>query len=153
MAEIRARLILDDDFSAQIEKSIEGTDLFAKSIIKAKTQMKDLSAQRFEATIKSKDEATKKVTEVKRAMESIKKDIAITIAAKDVTSESINRIKGHLELLGAKTFQPVIKAKDEVSGVLNIITDKLFSLKTMAAGVVLGGVGKGLCDFTLGKGV
>lgn len=153
MAEIRARLTLDDDFSAQIKKSIEGTDLFAQSIIKAKTQMKDLSAQRFEATIKAKDEATKKITEAKKAMESMKKNVAITIAAKDVASESIHRIKGHLELLGSKTFSPIIRAKDEASSVIKTVSDKLFSLKTMAAGIVLGGAGKGLYDFTLGQGV
>ncbi|MEA5008222.1 hypothetical protein [Clostridium tyrobutyricum] len=152
MAEIRASLSLEDNFSVQIKKAIEGTDEFAQSITKTKNKMKDLSSQRFETTIKAKDEATEKINKAKKVMDSIKKNVAVTIAAKDAASASIRRVGGDLKLLGSKTFSPIIKAKDEASSVIRTVTDKLFSLKTMAAGIVLGAGAKQLFDSTIGAG-
>ncbi|MHC6178641.1 transglycosylase SLT domain-containing protein [Clostridium sp. JNZ X4-2] len=152
MAEIRARLSLEDDFSAQINKINGGLDDFTKSLAASKTGMKDFTSQKFETTIKVKDEATKKITEARKVMDSMKKNVAVTIAAKDAASESIRRVGGNLRLLGSKTFSPIIRAKDEASSVIKTVSDKLFNLKTTAAGIMLGVGAKQVFDSTVGAG-
>lgn len=75
----------------------------------------------------------------------------MVIAAKDSATDSIRKIKGEAKMLVSRPFTAVFKAKDEISGVIKNITDKVFSLKTLAAGVILGGASKAAFDSTIGS--
>ncbi|AZV57923.1 transglycosylase SLT domain-containing protein [Clostridium sp. AWRP] len=147
MAEIKTSLSLEDNFSAQIKKAIDRTDTFADSVAKAKKQMEGLCSREF----KVKGNTVKKLTQTKRAMESMRRDIIITIAAKDVASSSISRIGGHLKSFASETFKPTIKIKDEASKVLKDIKQKLTSIRNATKSIINMDVGKKLYGWTIGS--
>lgn len=148
---IENKITLEDDFTSELMEIIEHTKDFQRQIQEAKERVDELN--KIKATTKiaaDTKEAVKGISETKKQINEIKKNVAITIAAKDSASKSIRRIKMEAKEAISKPFTAVIKAKDEVSGVIKKITDKVFNLKTAMAGLVLAGTGKGLYDWTLG---
>lgn len=151
MAELNAQLTLTDNFSAQIKSAIDSTDSFQQAVLKTKRQIEDLSRQRYEATITARDEATQQITRTKKALNDIKTNVAIMIGAKDAATDSVNRIKGHVKLLVDKPYNLVIDAVDKTKSVISNITNSIFSLKTLAAGIVFGSAAKKGFDWTIGN--
>lgn len=151
MAELRAVINLEDNFSAQIRSAINSTDSFQQAVLKTKKELTNLSSQKFEATIKAKDEATEQITKTKRALNDIKTNVDIMIGAKDAATDSVNRIKGHVKLLVDKPYNLVIDAVDKTKSVISSITNSIFSLKTLAAGIVFGSAAKKGFDWTVGN--
>ncbi|QAT40832.1 hypothetical protein [Clostridium sp. JN-9] len=144
MAELKAVINLEDDFSTQIKSAISSTDSFQQAVLKAKNELQNMSKQKYEATIKAKDEATEQITKTKRALNDIKTNVAIMIAAKDTATESMQRIKGHVRLLVDKPYRVIVNAIDKTKSVIQSITNSIFNLKTLAAGIVFGAGAKKL---------
>ncbi|NOW85529.1 phage-related protein [Clostridium beijerinckii] len=149
MGELKAVINLEDNFSAQIKSAISSTDSFQQAVLKAKKEIESLSSQRYEATIKAKDEATEQISKTKKALNDFKTNVAIMIAAKDVATESIQRIKGHVRLLVDKPYSLIINAIDKTKSVISSITSSIFNLKTLAAGIVFGATTKEGFDWTI----
>lgn len=150
MSEIKNRITLEDDFTSTILEIIESTRDFQNQIKNAKEQIERLNNAKIHVDNK---EAIKNISETRKQIEGIKKNVAVMINAKDSATQSIKKIGYEAKNIVSRPFTAIFKAKDEISGVIRSITDKVFSLKTLAAGIVLGGAGKGLYDFTLGQGV
>ena len=152
--EIQNKITLEDDFTFELLEIIEHTKDFRKQIQEAKENVDELNKIKATAQITvDNKEAIKEISETKKQINEIKKNVSFVIVAKDSASESIQKIRLQAKSLVDRPFTAIIKVKDEISNVIGGITDKLFSLKTLAAGIVLGGTGKGIYDFTLGQGV
>ncbi|MZK51867.1 transglycosylase SLT domain-containing protein [Clostridium beijerinckii] len=151
MGELKAVINLEDNFSTQIKSAISSTDSFQQAVLKAKKEIESLSSQRYEATIKAKDEATEQISKTKKALNDFKTNVAIMIAAKDVATESIQRIKGHVRLLVDKPYSLIINAIDKTKSIISSITSSIFNLKTLAAGIVFGAATKKGFDWTMGN--
>ena len=152
--EIQNKITLEDDFTSELLEIIERTKDFQQQIKEAKERIDEINEIKAKVQIGADTKkAVKEISETKKQINEIKKNVSFAIAAKDMASESIRKIKLETKSLVSRPFTAIIKAKDEISGVLTGITDKLFSIKTLAAGIILGGTGKKLYDFTLGQGV
>mgnify|MGYP005834764063 CR=1 FL=1 len=72
------------------------------------------------------------------------------VRLKDEAAAKLEELKFKLKAIGMKVFTPIIKAKDQVSTTLGNIKDKVLNLKTLLAGLVIGGAGAKAFDATLG---
>lgn len=150
--EIQNKITLEDDFTSELMEIIERTKDFQQQIKEAKERIDEINEIKAKAQIGADTkEAVKEISETRKQINEIKKNVSFVVAAKDSASESIRRIKLETKSLVSRPFTAIIKAKDEVSDVVGGITNKLFSLKTLAAGIVLGGTGKKMFDWTLGN--
>lgn len=149
--ELKAVINLQDNFSAQIKNVIQSTDTFKESVKKAKDELDKLSNGKYEATIKTKDEATKKLTETRKALDSIKTNVAISVAYKDKATEGVTKIKNEVKKLVSTPYSIVISAVDKTKSVISSITDSIFNLKTLAMGIVFGSATKAGYDWTIGN--
>lgn len=149
MAELRAVINLEDNFSAQIKSAIDNTDKFQQAVLKSKNTLSDFSSGKFIATISAKDEATEQISKTKKALGEIKKNVLATIGAKDEASSHIHTIRKNAEDLVKKNYRLEFSAIDKTKSVIKGITDSIFSLKTLAMGIVLGGTAKEGFDWTI----
>lgn len=178
MAELKAVINLEDNFSAQIKAAIDNTDIFKQAVSGAKNEVNNFANQNFtatitakdevtdkiakiketmegfhsgnfEATIMAKDEATEQISKTKKALSDIKKSVLTTIGAKDEASSHIATIRKNAEDLVKKNYRLEFNAIDKTKSVIKSVTDSIFSLKTLAAGIILGGTAKEGFDWTI----
>lgn len=123
--------------------------------------------ERFESTLKNStakvkefndtkpmfqsDDALNRALKLQFAIAAIKKNVSVMVEAKGNAAESINKIKNSATSLVRKPVDLVLKATDRVTSTIRSITDSIFSLKTLAAGIILGGAGKKTFDWTIGN--
>ncbi|MBV7275451.1 hypothetical protein JMF89_05565 [Clostridiaceae bacterium UIB06] len=93
------------------------------------------------------DNVLKRIAETKKAVNELKKNVAITIAAKNAAKESINDLKKNLKDIGSKPFNAIIKAKDQTKGVIDGIRKNIKSLKKLA----FGSTSKKIFNSTIGE--
>lgn len=152
--ELGARMTLDaNGYISAMMQSIQHTNNFKKTVDEAKTHIDAINKAKAQIKVHADTQrAIENISQTKKQLNDIKKNIIIAIGAKNAASESVRKIKGEAKELVSKPFTAIFRAKDEISGVLRSITDKVFSLKTLAAGIVLGGTAKFAFDNTIGAG-
>ena len=150
MAEIRARIILEDSMSVELQRINGNLTEFDRQVQAARNSIRALSEARINIdTTRSQGQ----ITELQASMNKLKKNIAIVVAAKDMATESMERIKSKAETLIKSNYQLEITALDKTKSVITGIRDSIFNLKTLAAGIVLGATGKEAFDLTLGNAI
>lgn len=81
------------------------------------------------AIINAKDAATGKITKIKSAIKGVAKKVTTPIIKlKDAASSQISKVTGKLKSIGGKVFSPVIKLKDATAKGISAIGGKLKSL-------------------------
>lgn len=153
MAEMKARITLDSNgYTAGVNKVVSDTDNMINATKRAKENMEQLGKTKIQPKIGADtNEAEKNISKMRESINGIKKNVSFMIQAKDSASASISRIKANAETLTKSTFRLEIAALDKTKSVISGIKDSIFSLKTLAAGIVLGAGAKQGFDLTLGN--
>lgn len=140
MKDYGARLVLDTRrFSAGVNTSVRMLSNMSRSVNNTKKQMRELEKIKVKADAKQFESTIRKVTAL---MKPIRKGVVNSIATKDLASEKIRLTTRKLQGLNNKVFSPVVKLKDNVTGSINSITQKLFTLKNaVITTAIVGGAG------------
>lgn len=140
MAEIRARIILEDDLTSQIVKPIEALNKMKETANNVDKAIDSISSRKINVNASN---AIDKIKNVKESMENItKKKFEVAINAIDKTKSVTSKVRTELNSLVKAPATIVLKAKDETIAAMSKIRENLLSLKTLAAGIVLGETGK-----------
>lgn len=140
MSELTERIVLDSrGYSSGVREVIRETGSMIQAIEKAKENIINMARLKADAKIGvNTSEAEKHISNVKNSMNEIKKNIAVTIAAKDLATSSIKRIKSAFSGFVGRTYRFEIAAIDKTKSVLSSIKNSIFNLKTLASGIVIG---------------
>lgn len=127
-------------------------DKLTAPLEKARSALVKVSAFVAYPVVKLKDMATSAVSKVKSAISKIaNKPWVVNLKAKiDAAREKIAQMGTKLKEVAGKAWNIAINAKDKISGVLSGIKDKIFNIKNLLAGLVIGGSGAGLLNATVG---
>ncbi|AKA68554.1 transglycosylase SLT domain-containing protein [Clostridium scatologenes] len=153
MNEINARITLDSSgYKSGVFAVMEENAKMKKSIEDTKRTMSEFKTGNFTAHIGADTtSATRSISKMQENINALKKNVSVTISAKDAASSSISRIKSEVNSLVKSNFSLEIKALDKTKSVITGIRDSIFNLKTLAAGIVLGAGAKQGFDLTIGN--
>lgn len=84
--------------------------------------------EKVKVYVLNNDKVLKRVAETKKAVNELKKNVAITIGAKNVAKESINNIKKDLKSIVSKPYNAIIKVKDQTKNAINAIKNNMSKL-------------------------
>jgi hypothetical protein len=155
MAEMKARITLEDYVSEPVTKIIEAfnnlqntmnivsntkltvnTSNATQSIQNVQSAMQSVSRQNLNVNTTG---AMQSVQSVQNAFNSLNRNIPKpVITAVNNTNSVINTVKNGLNGLAKSPTTIAIKAKDEITAVISKIKEALMSLKTLALTIVLG---------------
>lgn len=137
-----------DEVSAKTKKientkadvAISAEDNASKTVDEVTSKAKALGSTKADVEVGANDKASKTVDDVTsktKKLGNTKADVLLN--ARDKASQIISKVTSSVKTVAGKTWSLVISAKDRVSNVISSITSKLFSLQSLAAGI-LGGV-------------
>lgn len=137
-----------DEVSAKTKKientkadvAISAEDKASKTVDEVTSKAKALGSTKADVEVGVNDKASKTVDDVTsktKKLGNTKADVLLN--ARDKASQIISKVTSSVKTVAGKTWSLVISAKDRVSNVISSITSKLFSLQSLAAGI-LGGV-------------
>ena len=117
------------------------TDLANSKISELKNNIKEVVTHPLSIPIKATNKTKEVISKVKGDMAGIKSTL-LSISAVNKTVGVVSKVKNETLKLAKKPISILIKAKDGVLPTISKIKENLFSLKTLAASIVLGAAGK-----------
>jgi SLT domain proteins len=153
--ELAARITLDSNgYISGMKQVISETDNATNTIKKFNEGILQIARLKANAQVGLNiTEAERNMAKVNSSLNEFKKNISMTILAKDEVSESIHKIKSNVTDLVKSNYRLEISVLDKTKSIFDGITNRIFSLKTLAAGIVLGGTGKMAYDWTIGNAI
>lgn len=132
-----AVVTLKDNFSATLRGIQREQKRFKKDVSDARKELEKTFKKKYEAKLNA-TAASKKIKQLRKDLEPLKKKIITAVAYKDMIANKILATKNKLKTLGKMSVQPIVKIKDATANVLGGIKNKLINLKTLAATMALG---------------
>lgn len=132
------------NFKDQMEPGIGSAkskaDKFEKSIEKTKKQIEKLGKDKTSVKIDADDKAAPKIDRTSAKLKSYAGKIyKATLGANDEAGGPIRNVLSHAKQFGGKVFRGTLSIVDKATAPIRGVMNMLFSLKTLAAGV-LGGM-------------
>lgn len=141
--EVGAVLSLRDTFSATIQGIRKENKRFREDVQATRKALEETFEKKRQLRIEN-SAATRAIRSTVKALEPLRDKVVTTVAYKDMIKGRINETTNKLKVLGTMVVSPIVNLKDQTSNTLSKIKDSLLSLKTLAAGIVLGGIGAGV---------
>lgn len=148
---IGAILTLKDNMSATLKGVRKEQSEFRKDVKSTRKALESTFKRKRNLRINN-TAAMKKIKQTRKALDPLRKKIVTAVAYKDMIKGKFNKTKNQLKSFGRRVFSPVIKAKDKTGSILNKVKNSIFSLKGLAAGLVIGGGATAAIGKTLSAG-
>ncbi|EJO5347137.1 hypothetical protein NRP93_001210 [Clostridium botulinum] len=140
-------------YMTSIQQVISQTNDFRSAVQRARETMEHTARTRWETRIRvDNTQANRSTREVRDNLRRLHQNRSITIAARDMTRQKFRNVRSTLGRLVGNPHKVVLKAIDKTKKVMSSIKNSIFSLKTLAAGIVFGATAKLAFDNTVGAG-
>lgn len=135
---IGAVITLKDNMSATLRGIKKEQKAFKQDVVNTRKELERTFKKKIEARLDNTS-AHKKLKQLKKDLEPLRKKIVTTLAYKDMITRNINKSKNELKAFGRMVFKPVIEITDKTSRVINSIKTKIVGLTKLASGIAIGG--------------
>lgn len=129
-----------DQMSPGIDTAKSKADKFEKAVEKTKKQVDSLAKDKTSVKLSAEDKATPVVDKAESKLKSFARGVyKATFGAKDETASPLKNIYNGIKGFAGKTFKGTLSIIDKATAPIKGVMNTLFSLKTLAAGI-LGGM-------------
>ena len=137
MIEFGARIVLQDQMIATIQKNISAQKQLQRQVEETRAALDRASQARHQINMDG-SAAKREADKVKEAVNRLKNPVQAKVEANvQAAQQRLNAVKEKMDSLKNKVVSPVIDARDKASAIINKVKSKATTLKNMALSPVI----------------
>lgn len=135
-----------------VKQMVQEVTKFQKQIEANRKMLEQIAKQKYEAKLNvSNTMAIKSVLETQKRLKELESQKAITLAAKDMAKDRIEKIKSTINEIIDKPKTIIVNALNKTKSVVAAIKDSITNIKKLASNIIFSGTSKMIFDNTIGS--